>query len=111
MRIEQHLMRLQQISPNQKGAAVRQLDMRDLQLDALSAHIGPILAPVELERLTWCKHQRHESSPIRRVIRALPFAFPFPNEGGNALVGAVISSFTRSACISFAVRRSLRDLR
>ena len=28
---------------------------------------------------------------IRRVMRPLPFAFPFPNEGRNALVGAVIS--------------------
>ena len=44
MCIEQHLMRLQQISPNQKGAAVRQLDMRHLQLDAFSAHIGPVFA-------------------------------------------------------------------
>lgn|GEM_PF-5791943 len=41
MGIEQHLMRLQQISPHQKGAAVRQLDMRHLQLDPLAANIGP----------------------------------------------------------------------
>jgi hypothetical protein len=70
---------------------VRQLDMPDLQLDALSPDIGPIFAPVELERFARCEHQRHESSTIRRVMRPLPFAFPFPNEGRNALVGAVIS--------------------
>ena len=91
MSVEQHLMRLQQIGPNQKGAAVRELDMRHLQLDPLATDIGPIFAPIELERLAWCEHQRHESSPIRRVMRPLAFAFPFTNEGGNALVGAVIS--------------------
>ena len=76
MCIEQHLMRLQQISPNQKGAALRQLDMRHLQLDAFSAHIGPVFAPVELERLPRRKHQRHEGPAIRRVMRALTFALP-----------------------------------
>ena len=84
-------MRLQQIGPHQKCPAVRQLDMRHLQLDPLATDIGPIFAPVELERLAWCEHQRHESSTIRRVMRPLPFAFPLPDEGCNTLVGAVIS--------------------
>jgi len=35
--IEQHLMRLQGVSSKKKGAAVRQLDMRHLQLGALAA--------------------------------------------------------------------------
>jgi hypothetical protein len=65
--------------------------MRHLQLDPLAADIGPILASIELERLAWRKHQRHESSPIRRVVRALAFAFPFPNEGRNTLIGTFIS--------------------
>ena len=73
MSVEQHLMRLQQIGPHQKGAAVRQLDMGNLQLDAFTAHIGPVFAPLELERLAWCEHQWYESSPIRRMIRALAF--------------------------------------
>ena len=51
MRIKQHLMRLQQIGPNQEGAAMRQLDVRHLQLNPLSANIGPVFAPVELECL------------------------------------------------------------
>jgi len=91
MGVEQHLMCLQQIRPNQKCAAVRKLDMRHLQLDALASHKGPIFAPVELERLAWCKHQRHESSPICRVIRPLPFALPFPHEGRNPFIGTVIA--------------------
>jgi len=84
-------MCLQQISPNQKGAAVRQLDMGNLQLDALAANIGPILAPVELERLARRKHQRHEGSPICRVMRALAFTLPFPHKGRNPFIGAFIS--------------------
>ena len=76
MGVEQHLMCLQQIRPNQKCAAVRKLDMRHLQLDALASHKGPIFAPVELERLARCKHQRHESAPIGRILRTLTFAFP-----------------------------------
>ena len=37
MGIEQHLVRLQQIRPDQKDPAVRQLDMGDLQLGAVAA--------------------------------------------------------------------------
>jgi hypothetical protein len=91
MCIEQHLMRLQQIGPHQKGAAVQQLDMCHLQLDPFATDISPIFAPVEQERLAWCEHQRHESSTIRRMMRPLPFALPFPGEGCKTLIGADIS--------------------
>jgi hypothetical protein len=47
MRIEQHLMRLQQIGPDHKRAAVRQLYVSDLQLDALATNISPVFAPIE----------------------------------------------------------------
>ena len=40
MGIEQHLMRLQQIGADQKGAAMRELDMSDLQLDPLAPSVG-----------------------------------------------------------------------
>ena len=89
--IKQHLMRLQQISPHQKCPAVRQLDMRDLQLDTLAADIGPVLAPIELESLARREHQRHESSTICRVMRTLPVTLPFPHKGRNTFVGTVIS--------------------
>src|SRR5690606_3184060 len=47
--IEQHLVGLQRIGPQQKGPAVRQLDMGNLKLRAFAAQNGEILAPVELE--------------------------------------------------------------
>ena len=91
MSVEQHLMRLQKISPDQKGAAMRQLDVGNLQLDTLAANIGPVLAPVELKCLAWRKHQRNKSSPISRMMRPLAFALPFPHEGRNTLIGTFIS--------------------
>ena len=91
MRIKQHLMRLQQIGPNQKGAAVRQLDMGNLQLDPLAANIGPVLAPIKLKGFTRLEYKRQEDTPVGRVIRTLPFAFPFPHEGRNPFIGTVIS--------------------
>ena len=51
MRIEQHLMRLQWICVHQECSAVRELRMGRLQLDPFTIDIGPIFAPVELERL------------------------------------------------------------
>jgi len=91
MGIEQHLMRLQQIGPHQKCPAVRQLNVGDLQLDPLTADIGPVFAPIKLKGFTRLEHKRHEDTPVGRVIRALAFAFPFTNEGRNTLVGTVIS--------------------
>ncbi len=88
--IKQHLMCLQQIGPHQECAAMRQLDMGDLQLDALTADIGPVLTPVELESLARREHQRHESPAICRVMRTLPFTLPVPHESRNTLVGTVI---------------------
>jgi hypothetical protein len=95
MGIEQHLMRLQQIGPHQKGAAVRQLDMRHLQLYPLATDIGPIFAPVELKRLARCEHQRHKGASVRCILRPLPFALPLAHKGRDALVGTVISSLNK----------------
>ncbi len=47
--VEQHLMGLQQVGSDQKGSAMGQLDMRDLQLRPLAADDGIVLAPIELE--------------------------------------------------------------
>ena len=51
MRVEQHLVGLQQVGPEQERPAVRELDVGDLQLRALAAQHRPVLAPVELEGL------------------------------------------------------------
>ena len=50
MGIKQHLVGLQQIGADHKSAAVRQLDMGDLQLGALTGQNRKTLTPVELER-------------------------------------------------------------
>ncbi|MNU07908.1 hypothetical protein D3C72_2537200 [compost metagenome] len=55
VRIEQHLVRLQKIGPNNEGAAVAQLRMCDLQLGAFIANDGPVFRPVELEGFSWLK--------------------------------------------------------
>src|SRR6185503_14265214 len=52
LRVEQHLVGLQQISADDEGAAVAKLDVCHLQLDTNAADNREILAPVELERLS-----------------------------------------------------------
>jgi len=74
--VEQHLVGLQGIGPQEEGPAVRQLDMGDLELYACPANNRKILAPVELERLAWCEHQRHEGAAPCRLFLALPICFP-----------------------------------
>lgn len=64
--IEQHLMGLQRIGAQEKGPTVRQLDMGDLKLRALTADNREVLAPVELERFTSTKGQRNERPSTRR---------------------------------------------
>jgi hypothetical protein len=51
MGIEQHLVGLEQVGPDQEGPAVRELHVRHLKLGALPAQHRGILAPVELEGL------------------------------------------------------------
>ena len=50
MGIKQYLVGLQQIGADHKSAAVRQLDMGDLQLGGLTGQNRKTLTPVELER-------------------------------------------------------------
>lgn len=84
--IEQHLMRLQQIGPHQKCAAVRQLDMGDLKLEALALDIGPVLAPIELECLAQLNDQRHENTPVSPMLSTLSFALPVSHEDRDTLI-------------------------
>jgi len=49
MGVKQHLVGLQKIGPDDKGEAVRQLEVRHLQFGALAAEDRPVLAPIELK--------------------------------------------------------------
>ena len=51
MGVEQHLVGLLQVGPENEGAAVGELEVGDLQLGSLPADDRPIFRPVELERL------------------------------------------------------------
>jgi len=89
MCIEQHFVRLQQISPDQKGPAVRQLNMGDLQLCALTAQNGKILAPVELECLARAKRQWHKGAASRRLLLSLPIDPPVTRKSRDPAIGPV----------------------
>jgi hypothetical protein len=85
--VEQHLVGLQGIGPQEEGPAVRQLDMGDLELDALATNDRKVLAPVELERLTGAESERNECAAPRGLLLALPIGFPPSREGRHTVVG------------------------
>ena len=76
MRVEQHLMGLQQIGADGERPAVAKLGVRHLQLDTNATDDREVLAPVELESLTWCKRQRHEASPPGSLLQPMTFLRP-----------------------------------
>src|SRR5471030_1281560 len=59
VRVEQHLVRLQQVSAQEERSAMTELELRDLQLGALAVDDGPVLAPIELEGLARREGQRN----------------------------------------------------
>ena len=89
--VEQHLVGLLRIGPENEGAAVGELEVRDLQLGSLAGKDRPVLRPVELERLARQKRQRHESPAAAGLLLSLPSGLPLAGEGGHAVVGAVIA--------------------
>lgn len=91
VRVKQHLVGLERVGAHDEGAAVRQLGVGDLKLDALACENGPVLTPVELERLARCEGQGNEGPPARRVVPPLPVHLPGADEGGDTIVGAVIA--------------------
>ena len=91
MGVEQHLVRLQQIGPQDEGPAVGELEVGDLQLGPLAADDRPVLPPVELERLAGLKRQRHEGAAPAGLLLPLPLRLPLAREGRHAIVGAVVA--------------------
>ena len=91
MGIEQHLMGLKQIGPDQESAAVGQLRVRDLQVDALATNGGPVLAPVELEGFARLEDQRHKGTASCCLLGHVPIRAPSSGKGGNTPVGPVVA--------------------
>jgi hypothetical protein len=91
MRIEQHLVGLQQIGADDEGAAVAKLDVRHLQFDTNAADNREILAPVELESFTGCKRQGHEASPASSLLQPFALLLPGPGKCRHTVVGTVVA--------------------
>ena len=91
MGVEQHLVGLLRIGPENEGAAVGELEVSDLQFGPLAADDRPIFRPVELERLARQKRQRHEHAAAARLLFLLPGGLPVASEGRHAIVGAVVA--------------------
>jgi len=86
VRVKQHLVRLQQVSPNNEGTAVAQLRMGHLQLRALIADDCPVFGPIELERFAGLKHQGNEGPTAGRLQLPLPISSPIPGKGRHPIV-------------------------
>ena len=95
MRVKQHLMGLQQIGADGERPAVAKLDVRHLQLDTNAMDDREVLAPVELESLTWCKRQRHEASPPGSLLQPMTFLLPGPGKRRHTVVGSVVADVMR----------------
>jgi hypothetical protein len=106
-RVEQHLVRLQKIGPNDKSTTVRQLGMGDLQLDLLATQNRIILAPVELEGLTWLEDKRNEGPAPAGLLLILAVALPIARKGRHAGIRAIIARATsrRKAVFGSALHR------
>lgn len=89
--IEQHLMRLQRIGPDDESPAVRQFGMRNLQFDALTTNRGPIFAPVELECFARLEDQRHKRPVPRRLLSTMPISAPRARKCCDPLVRSIVS--------------------
>ena len=91
MGVEQHLMGLLRIGPENEGAAVGELEVSDLQFGPLAADDRPVFRPVELEGFTRRERQRHEDAAAARLLLLLPGALPVAGEGRHAIVGAAVA--------------------
>jgi hypothetical protein len=90
VRVEQHLVGLLRVGPQQERAAVAQLELCHGELLAFTADDGPVLAPVELERLARGEDQRHERAAARAGV-LIALALPRASEGRDAVVGTAVA--------------------
>src|SRR3546814_7088128 len=91
MGVEQHRVGLQQIGPNDEGATVAEFEVRYLELGTDPGNDRPVLAPVELERLSRSEGQRHECSSAADLLFATILIAPVPCESRNTAIGTVIA--------------------
>jgi hypothetical protein len=91
MRVEQHLVRLQEVGPYQESPAMAELEMGNLQLGALAADDGMLLAPVKLKRLARAEGQRHEDAAAGGLLLAQPVVPPGAHKGSDPPVRAIIA--------------------
>ena len=63
--------------------------MGDLELGALAAQNGKILAPIELEGFPRAKDQWHEGAASCRLLLPLPITPPIPCKSRDTAVGPV----------------------
>jgi hypothetical protein len=91
MGVEQHLMGLLRVGPEEEGAAAGQFEVSDLQLGPLAGNDRPIFRPIELECLTRQECQRHEHATAARLLLLLPSGLPVARESRHAIVRAVVA--------------------
>jgi hypothetical protein len=89
--VEQHLMGLLRIGAQNEGAAIAELDVRDLQLGALARNDRPVFRPVELERFAGQERQRHKRAAPAGLLFSMPDRLPLASEGRDTIVGAVVA--------------------
>ena len=63
--------------------------MSHLKFDALTTDVGPVLAPVKLERIAWSKHQRHERSSPSSLLCLLTISFPGPHKSRHSFIRSI----------------------
>jgi hypothetical protein len=73
--VEQHLVRLLRVGSQEEGAAIRELEMSDLQLGPFAGHDRPVLRPVELESLAGGERQGHENASAGGLLLQMPGGF------------------------------------
>ncbi|MNY02987.1 hypothetical protein D3C86_1355820 [compost metagenome] len=91
MGIEQHLVRLQKIRPDDERPGIAKLCMGHLQFGALIADDCPVFRPVELEGLTRIKGQRNERPTSRCLQLPLQISFPFPSKSSNPTIRSLVA--------------------
>ena len=91
MRIEQHLVALQQIGTQDEGTAVAELEVGNLQFGAGAADDGVVFASIELKGLAGRKLEGHERMTAGSTIGCLLLLTPLACKGGDPVVGTCVT--------------------